>query len=89
MSSSDSQLDALGVIHYVLAGFVAFFGLMPLIHVAMGLGMVSGHAAGGCSASWWTRLPARCSPGTVLGVLTLVVLSEPEVKARFSSPVPT
>lgn len=138
MSSSDSQLDALGVIHYVLAGFVALFGLMPLIHVAMGLGMVSGHFPFGppgharpefppmfgwffvvfggvfilaaqamavtlAVAGTYLRQRRRwlfcvvvdaiaCSMfpfGTALGVVTLVVLSEPEMKARFSFPVTT
>ena len=34
----DSHLDTLGVVHYVVAGFVGLFALLPLIHVAMGLG---------------------------------------------------
>ena len=136
MAASDSQLDALGVVHYVVAGFIGLFGLLPLFHVAMGLGIVSGHfpfaphgqavpefppmfgwffvAFGAlflCAAQAMavtlafagTYLRQRrrwlfcvvvdavaCSIfpfGTVLGVVTLVTLSQPEVKARFSSPV--
>ena len=44
----ESHLDTLGVMHYVVAGFIGLFALFPLIHVAMGLGMVSG---GGASSS--------------------------------------
>jgi len=138
MSPSDSQLDALAVVHYVVAGFIGLVGLMPLLHVAMGLALVSGHfpfgppghpppdfppmvgwffvAIGGVFvlvaqamavtlAFVGTYLRKRrrwlfcvvvdavaCSifpVGTALGVVTLVLLSQPEVKACFSSPVAT
>jgi len=133
MDRSDSQLEALGVVHYVVAGFVGLFGLFPLLYAAMGVAMVSGRfpfAAGPSHPSpefpvvfgWFmiamgvvfccaalalatalgfvgTYLRQRrrwlfcvvvdaiaCSLfpfGTVLGVLTLVALAQPEVKARF------
>jgi hypothetical protein len=56
------------VLHYVVAGFVGLFALFGLIHVAMGLGIVTGafpfnhHPArggrssrpssAGCSSDW-------------------------------------
>jgi len=39
---SDSQLDALGVVHYIVAGFLGLFGLLPLLHVAIGVGVLNG-----------------------------------------------
>jgi hypothetical protein len=128
----DSHLDTLGVVHYVVAGLVGLFALLPLFHVAIGLGIVTGrfpfdhHAVAGQRApalfGWMfvviglmaiclglalatalgfagTFLRQRrrwmycvvvdavaCSLfpfGTVLGVLALVTLSQPEVRARF------
>lgn len=38
----DTHLETLGVVHYVVAGFVGLFALFPLLHVAMGLGIVTG-----------------------------------------------
>ena len=129
----DSHLDTLGVVHYVIAGMVGLFALLPLLHVAMGLGIVTGRfpfgqhpQVGGdqfpAFFGWMfvaiglmavclglalamalgfggTFLRQRrrwlycvivdaiaCSVfpfGTVLGVLALVTLSQPEVRARF------
>jgi hypothetical protein len=36
------QLDLLAVFHYVLAGITALFALFPVLHLAMGIWMVSG-----------------------------------------------
>ena len=132
----DSHLDTLGVVHYVVAGLVGLFALLPLLHVAMGLGIVTGrfpfdhHAASRTGefpaffgwvfvilgltfvciglalatavgfAGTFLRQRRRwlycvivdaiaCSVfpfGTVLGVLALVTLSQPEVRARFLRP---
>ena len=133
MDGSDSQLDVLGVLHWVVAGFVALFGLLPLIHVAMGIGIITGSFPFGAAA----HVPSQAFPrmfgwffvvlgagfvcaglslatalgfagtyfrqrrrwlfcvvvdalacslfpfGTVLGVVSLVTLSQPEVRARF------
>lgn len=129
----DSQLDALGVVHYIVAGFLGLFGLLPLLHVAIGVGVLSGKLPFGGTANappgfppaafgWFfivlgllficlaeamaltlafagTYLRQRrrwlfcvvvdaitCALfpfGTVLGVVSLVTLSQPEVKARF------
>ncbi|HEU0307128.1 MAG TPA: hypothetical protein VFR30_09200 [Lysobacter sp.] len=50
MSTSDpiptqdpQHLDLLGIFHYVVAGLGALFSLFPVIHLAMGLAMVTGH----------------------------------------------
>jgi hypothetical protein len=132
----DSHLDTLGVVHYVVAGLVGLFALLPLIHVAMGLGIVTGRfPLDHHTARAGQQLPAlfgwmfvviglmaiclglalatalgfagtflrqrrrwmycvvvdalACSLfpfGTVLGVLALVTLSQPEVRARFVQP---
>lgn len=36
------QLDLLAILHYVLAGITALFALFPVLHLAMGIWMVSG-----------------------------------------------
>ncbi len=131
----DSQLDVLGVLHYVVAGFVGLFGLVPLLYVAIGVGVLGGKFPVGSTANTPHAFPAAfgwffiifglfvicifgalavtlafagtylrrrrrwlfcvvvdataCSffPfGTLLGILSLVTLSQPEVKARFSVP---
>jgi hypothetical protein len=127
----DSHLETLGVVHYVVAGFIALFALLPLLHVAMGLGIVTGAFPGpgpgvrdgfppffgwlfialgltfvclGLAlatavglAGTYLRQRRRwlycvvvdaiaCSIfpfGTILGVLSLVTLSQPEVRSRF------
>lgn len=37
-----SQLRLLSIFHYVLAGFTALFSLFPLIHLAMGIAIITG-----------------------------------------------
>jgi hypothetical protein len=39
---TERQLDLLAVFHYVLAGITGLFALFPVLHLAMGLWMVSG-----------------------------------------------
>ena len=42
MAQTDtSNLDLLATLHYVLAGIMGFFALMPIGHIAIGLAMVS------------------------------------------------
>ena len=38
-----AHLDLLGIFHYVVAALGAVFSLIPVIHLAMGLAMVTGH----------------------------------------------
>lgn len=132
VNRSDSQLDVLGVVHYIVAGFLGLFGLLPLLHVAMGAALLSGRFPFGGTANTPPGFPAAfgwffivfgllficvaeamaltlafagtylrqrrrwlfcvvidaitCALfpfGTVLGVVSLVTLSQPEVKARF------
>lgn len=46
-SSQDRQhLDLLGTFHYVVAGLGALFSLFPVIHLAIGIAMVTGHMSG-------------------------------------------
>ena len=39
---TERQLDLLAIFHYVLAGITGLFALFPVLHLAMGLWMVSG-----------------------------------------------
>jgi hypothetical protein len=41
-SDDSSQVDLLGIFHYIVGGMTAFFACFPLIHVAIGLAMVLG-----------------------------------------------
>jgi hypothetical protein len=38
-----AHLDLLGIFHYVVAGLSALFSLFPVIHLVIGLAMVTGH----------------------------------------------
>ncbi|PKV13856.1 hypothetical protein [Xanthomonas prunicola] len=43
-SADDLQhLKLLSIFHYVLAGITALFSLFPLIHLAMGIAIITGH----------------------------------------------
>lgn len=42
MDQDDQHLQLLSIFHYVVGGLIALFSLFPLIHLAMGLGMVTG-----------------------------------------------
>ena len=42
MKNNDANLDLLALLHYVVAGICALFACFPLIHVGLGLLMVSG-----------------------------------------------
>lgn len=41
-----THLDLLGIFHYIVAGFSALFSLFPVIHLAIGIAMVTGHMDG-------------------------------------------
>ena len=42
MTQDDQHLQLLSIFHYVVGGLLALFSLFPLIHLAMGLGMLTG-----------------------------------------------
>ncbi len=42
MNENEKQLDLLGILHMVLGGMVALFACVFLIHVAIGLAMLTG-----------------------------------------------
>lgn len=43
MNDEDARhLDLLATFHYVVAGIVAVFGCLPILHVAMGIAVVNG-----------------------------------------------
>ena len=41
------HLRLLSIFHYVVAGLIALFSLFPLIHLVLGIGMLTGGFAGG------------------------------------------
>lgn len=41
----DEHLRLLTIFHYVLAGLTGLFALLPVIHLALGIAMMSGHFA--------------------------------------------
>lgn len=45
-TQDQQHLDLLGVFHYVVAGLGALFSLFPVIHLVIGLAMVTGHMSG-------------------------------------------
>ena len=47
MSQDEEQLMLLSIFHYVVAGLAALFALLPLIHLVIGLAMVTGRIDGG------------------------------------------
>jgi len=46
MTEDEKNLNLLALFHYIVAGLTAFFSCFPLIHVAIGLGMVLGRFNG-------------------------------------------
>jgi hypothetical protein len=47
MAAPQNELDLLAIFHYVLAALSALFGLFPVIHVVLGVAMVTGRLDGG------------------------------------------
>lgn len=45
-NQDSEQLRLLSIFHYVVAGFAALFSMIPVIHLVMGIGMLSGKFAG-------------------------------------------
>lgn len=46
LSQDQQHLDLLGIFHYVVAGLAGLFSLLPVIHLAIGIAMVTGHMDG-------------------------------------------
>lgn len=133
MDQNEEHLRLLSIFHYVVAAFAALFALFPLIHLVIGVAILTGSFANGGAdgeARWiggffvafaavWilagltfaacvlfagrnlarrTRytfcivmagIECMFMPfGTVLGVLTIVVLMKEPVKALFGVAVP-
>ncbi len=136
-ADEEKYLTVLSVTHYVLGGLVALFGCFPLIHLAVGIGLVVGDfpppthgepppegmldmmggffivIAATIILGFWslagvmiatgrflqTRrhhtfclvvsfIESMFAPvGTALGVLTIVLLLQPTVRARFAGEV--
>jgi len=56
-ASQDRQhLDLLGIFHYILAGLTGLFSLFPIIHLMIGVAMVTGkldHSDPGAAIAGW------------------------------------
>ena len=52
-SNDIEQLRLLSIFHYVVGGLALLFGSFPLIHVAMGLMIVSGRMGGASDGAWF------------------------------------
>ena len=59
------HLRLLSIFHYVVAGLAAMFSLLPMIHLALGVAMISGHF----------DAPGKDSPPAALGWLFVVLAS--------------
>ena len=133
ISQDADHLRLLSIFHYVVAGIVGLFSLFPLIHIAVGIGILTGAfddaKRGGpppafvgwllvllplifiiagltlaiCIALAGRKIGRRTGHlyclvvaglesmlmpfGTVLGILTILVLLRPSVKMLFGIPV--
>ena len=133
MDDDIRHLDLLATFHYVVAAILGFFGLFPIIHLIIGIAIVTGSFDGGPNKgppdwfgiafiamalmmiiSMWAMaiavwMAGRCLKtrtahtyclvvaaiectfipfGTVLGVLAILVLTRPSVKALFGVQTP-
>jgi len=47
MSQDEQYLDLLGIFHYVVSGITALFACFPIIHLVLGIALISGSLDGG------------------------------------------
>ncbi len=131
MNQDDQNLNLLSLFHYIMAGLTALFACIPIIHIVLGVLMVTGQLEDGqppppflgwmfigfgaafvvfgwivaiLTAIAGLRLKQRRSRvfcmvvaaiqclnmplGTMLGVVTLIVLSRPTVISAFDGAGP-
>ena len=50
MTKDEQELNLLGIFHYIVGGITALFACIPMIHLAMGIAMLSGAMDGGHDA---------------------------------------
>ena len=50
MTQDDDHLQLLTIFHYVLAGVTTLFSLFPIVHVTIGLALVSGEFGGAANS---------------------------------------
>ena len=68
MTEDEKYLDLLGIFHYVVGGLTALFACIPLIHVTLGLVMMTGRLEG--------PEPAARAVGLVIAIIgSIFVLS--------------
>ena len=47
MNQDEQNLDLLGIFHYIVGGMTAFFACFPIIHLVIGIALISGKFDGG------------------------------------------
>ncbi len=47
MNPDEQNLDLLGIFHYIVGGMTAFFACFPIIHLVIGIALISGKFDGG------------------------------------------
>jgi branched-subunit amino acid ABC-type transport system permease component len=80
MTDTDRHLQLLSIFHYIAAGLTALFGCFPLMHVAIGILMLTGafdtdseEMPAGLIAALFIALPALFSLGLwIIALLTLL-----------------
>lgn len=63
-----AQLDLLGIFHYVVGALLGLFSLFPVLHLLIGLGMMTGRLDGGGDAG------AQLAGGFLAGFAALLIL---------------
>jgi len=61
MTQDEQHLDLLSIFHYVVGSLTAFFSCFPLIHVIMGIFMLSGAFEGGELSRVYSHGSLSCS----------------------------
>ena len=67
--NQDEQLNLLGIFHYIVGGMAALFACFPMIHLAMGIMMLSGVMGRGPDA------PPRFLGWLLITVATIFILA--------------
>ena len=72
MNQDEEHLNLLSIFHYVVGGITAFFSCFPLIHLAMGIAILSG-AFDGPPFQQQGAQPVNAAPPKFFGVIIIAV----------------
>lgn len=70
MNDDRDHLRLLSIFHYVVAGFAGMFACLPLIHLAMGIGFLTGRLEGSQGSEDGSRLVG----GVLVGLASVFIL---------------